>query len=633
MQDPFFIAGTGPTLRKEDRIIEIDPRQDPNASRTDHGVTDQSRWRWWFSSMVVVAIIVIARLFELQIVSGDEYRSSAESNRRRIQVIPAPRGSILDRHGNVLAENRPNFVLAIIPADFPDEPAEQQRVLDSIAVATGLPVEELQTKLNAYTGRSTDPAPIVEHLNAEQALPLMITIAALPGVNIIPLPARQYPAGQTSSHLLGYIGSVSPEDIERQPDLPLTARTGKAGLEQEYNEVLTGQDGRREIERDVYNQRHEVLHEQAPITGASIVLGLDRPLQQLLSESLEASIKANRAPGGAAVAIDPRDGSILALASAPNFDSNWFVTPADQAQVQEVLQDGRHPLLNRAIAGQYPSGSIIKPLIAVAGLNEGLITPSTIVNSTGGIQIGRDRFPDWQAGGHGITNLSKAIAESVNTYFYTLGGGHEERAGLGVERIVNYLERFGWGSRIGLDLPGEATGLLPTREWRTSIRATPWRLGDTYHLAIGQGDLQVTPLQVATAVAAIANGGTLFQPRLVTEIQPADGSPLETIPPIRIRSLDVSPGSITAVREGMRQGVLSGSSRALQSLPVTAAGKTGTAQFGTEGKTHAWYTGFAPFENPTIAIAVIIESGGEGHAAALPVAKDVFEWYFRTSNE
>jgi penicillin-binding protein 2 len=267
-------------------------------------------------------------------------------------------------------------------------------------------------------------------------------------------------------------------------------------------------------------------------------------------------------------------------------------------------------------------------LLSAAGLEEKLITPRTTVRSTGGITIGRESFPDWQPGGHGVTDLNKALAESVNTYFYVLGGGDQQRAGLGVDRMVDYLGRFGWGQRLGIDLPGEVSGLLPTSEWRRSHRLTPWRLGDTYHLAIGQGDLQVTPLQVAAATSVIANGGRLYRPRLVQSLRSADGTLVQNIKPDVINERVVSATNLAAIRTAMHHGVLDGSSRGLQSLPVSAGAKTGTAQYGRDGRTHAWFTAFAPYEHPEVVIAVIIEGGGEGHEAALPIARDILEWYF-----
>lgn len=338
-------------------------------------------------------------------------------------------------------------------------------------------------------------------------------------------------------------------------------------------------------------------------------------------------VAKTRSRGGALVAIDPRNGEILALASAPTFDNNLFTQQKDPAALAALFQDERNPLFFRPTDGQYPSGSTMKPFVASAALSLGVITPTTTVNSTGGIRVGQWFFPDWQSGGHGITNVRKAIAQSVNTFFYMVGGGGDGFQGLGVSRLVPFLARFGFGQASGIDLPGEAIGLLPTPEWKEETKNERWYIGDTYHLAIGQGDVLVTPLQMAVATAAIANGGTVYQPRLVTTVEDAAGR-RSALGPQTKGELVASSQTLAVVREGMRDGVLDGSSRAMQSLPVSSAGKTGTAQFGNGSATHAWFTAFAPYEDPTLAIAVVVESGGEGHAAALPVARDVIAAYF-----
>ncbi len=433
--------------------------------------------------------------------------------------------------------------------------------------------------------------------------------------------------GLAGAPVLGYIGKISSDELQQKSNASIIDVTGKAGLEKMYDDVLRGQDGRREVDRAKVGQNSST-QDRDPVPGDTLHVSLDADLQQRLFDRLQAAIHQAHSTAGAAVAINPQNGEILALVSAPTFDDNWFVDQSHQSDVMHALHDKTQPLLNRAIAGQYPSGSIIKPLIGTAALAEGVVTPQTTVLSTGGLKVGVNTFPDWKPGGHGITNLSKAIAESVNTYFYEVGGGYDQQPGLGVDRIVKYLSRYGWGRTLGIDIPGEQPGLLPTKQWRTNVRPTPWRLGDTYHLAIGQGDLEVTPLQVASAIAAVANGGTLYQPHLVREISDPNGQTRTTIVP-KVLEKDIAPGpDITAVQAGMREGVLSGSSRAMQSVPVPVAGKTGTAQFGVGNHTHAWYTAFAPYDHPTIALAVVIEGGGQGHEIALPVAKDILTWYF-----
>ncbi len=286
-------------------------------------------------------------------------------------------------------------------------------------------------------------------------------------------------------------------------------------------------------------------------------------------------------------------------------------------------------MFNRSITGEYPSGSTIKPVVSIAALEEGIITENTTFLSTGGVQIDRWFFPDWKAGGHGITDVRKALSESVNTFFYMIGGGdNETMTGLGVAKLTEYMEMFGLGKKLGIDLVGESSGFLPSKDWKEEVKGERWYIGDTYHLSIGQGDILVTPLQVANFTATIANGGTEYQPRLLKSILPRNSTKVINIDPIEIKKDFITQYYYQVVREGLREGVLSGSSRSLGTLPVTSAGKTGTAQFDNSGETHAWFTSFAPFESPEIVITVLVESGGGGESVALPIAKKGLEYWF-----
>jgi penicillin-binding protein 2 len=284
-------------------------------------------------------------------------------------------------------------------------------------------------------------------------------------------------------------------------------------------------------------------------------------------------------------------------------------------------------LFSRSILGEYPSGSTVKPVLAAGALEEKVVTKDTTVNSTGGISIGKWFFPDWKAGGHGAANVTKALAWSINTYFYYIGGGFGDFKGLGLERIGKYLKLFGLGQQTGIDLTGERLGLVPDAQWKRETKNQDWFIGDTYHLSIGQGDLLVTPLQVNSYTSAIANGGKLFVPRLaLSAIQP-DGSK-KSFPPSVIRNIPVSQENLAIVRQGLRETITAGSAQSLNSLPVKVAGKTGTAQWSDTKPNHAWFTGFAPYDNPNFCITVLVEEGGEGSAVAVPIAKEVMQWWF-----
>ncbi|MBI3572617.1 MAG: penicillin-binding protein 2 [Candidatus Kerfeldbacteria bacterium] len=630
MTDPFgpaSISHLRPRVFHRTESIDSDVRGQPGI-QPDIIPHRQTGVNWLGLTCALVLTIFVGRLYFLQIVEGQTYRQRSERNRIQTEVISAPRGSIVDRYGQPLVSNAPNFLLTVTPADIPSAGRPRQDEIDQLAAIIHRKPDEIKNAISDRRHRSTDPVTIVDHAPESEAIDWMVQTASMPGVRVTSVPTRQYLDGPNTSAILGYIGVVSGSDLEAHPQLTPQSVNGKTGLEKQYDVDLTGQDGFRDIERDVRNQSQAIVRQQDSQPGKTLTLTIDRQLQIKLSERLLAEIKVAHSPGGSAVALNPQTGEILALVSAPAFDNNWFVTPGHSDQITTALQDPARPFLNRAISGLYPSGSIIKPLLAAAGLHEHVVTPDTTVVSTGGITVGSDHFPDWKSGGHGITNLAKALAESVNTYFYILGGGYQGKIGLGVDRMVKYLQAFGWGSKTGVDLPGESQGLLPTKEWRQTTRATPWKLGDTYHLSIGQGDLQVTPLQIASGLSAIANGGTLYQPHLVSTVTDANNQIVRTYAPTVLRTNIVSSTDIMAVQNGMRQGVLNGSSRSLQSLPVPAAGKTGTAQFGREGKTHAWFAAYAPYDHPTILIVVMVEAGGEGNATALPVAKDVLQWFF-----
>lgn len=588
------------------------------------------RIRLFFLLILISLMIIFFRAFWLQIMEGESFREIAEGNRIRIQTIKAPRGVMYDREGTLLLRNVPNFVLSLTPADLPEGDLERQQIIDKIATILGIFPEEINQMLEEAPPFSYEPIEIQEHIEYKKALLLQTQIRILGGVNLDIKDSREYLASDSTAHLIGYTGKITEEGLELSENEAylLTDIIGKTGLEYYYEDILRGVDGKKRIEVDSLGKEKKVVASQKSESGKNLTLTVNLELQKILNENLKQVVDRTGSPGGAAVAIDPRNGEVLALISAPNYDNNKFVKGITPEEFQNLVNDPARPLFTRAISGQYPSGSTIKPVIAAAALEEEIITPTTTVLSTGGIKAGPNFFPDWKAGGHGLTDVRKAIAESVNTFFYTIGGGFEDFTGLGVDRINEYARQFGLGEPLGLDLPGEASGFLPTKQWKESAKKERWYLGDTYHLAIGQGDILVTPLQVASFTATIANGGILYQPHLAKSIYDPNNDQKIMINPTNIRENFIQSSYLKVVREGLRQAVTSGSAAALASLPVPAAGKTGTAQFGEGEKTHAWFTGFAPYESPEIVIAVIVEEGGEGHLAALPVAKKGLEWYF-----
>jgi len=525
------------------------------------------------------------------------------------------------------------FTVTVTPEKWPSDSTERSALIQKIADITHLNASEIIQTIYDHAYASYQAITIAEHLPYEQAMKLRVSTAQLPGIRLESGTFREYTNGNPFSSLLGYVGKVSDTDLTNHPDYTYDDYIGKSGLELFYENELRGQSGKKEIEVDSLGKESKIIAESKPMAGSNITLTIDATLQKTLSQALDDTVnKSKNITGGAAVAIDPRNGEVLALVSSPSFDNNSFTLGLSPDEYTAIRDNPKQPLFNRPVTGQYPSGSTIKPLISLAALQEGVITERTTILSTGGIQIGQWYFPDWKAGGHGITDVKKALAESVNTFFYTIGGGTDTFDGLGVNRITSYLKLFGLGHMLGLDFPGEAPGFLPSPEWKEKIKNETWYIGDTYHYSIGQGDLLVTPLQVANYTATVANGGTLYKPYLVKSFNDQNGQPVQQTQPEIIRQDFINPDNYRIVREGLRQAVTSGSAKALDDLPFTVAAKTGTAEFGDIGSTHAWLTAFAPYDNPQIAITVLVESGGEGHAAALPIAKLGLQTWYNEQN-
>ena len=606
---------------------------DPNnQSATLHIAVNLKIIELLFAGLIICLLVLFIKTFYLQVVKGGNLRAAAEENRVRIHTITAPRGVFYDRQQTLLVQNIPNFSLFVIPADLPSEQLAKEQVFNKLTEILEIPSADIAQQLTKVPDYSYQPVKIAEHLPYEKAILLNIESANLPGVLFESRATREYLSDPSMSNIIGYIGSLTKEEYENYQDqgYSYTDYIGKTGIEKEYEPVLKGTDGKKQIEVDSLGKEKKMLASSDPVSGKNITLSIDQNLQKVLAAELTKTIENSTSPSGAAVALDPRNGEVLALVSIPVYNNNAFVTGLSDEEFKNIINNPSRPLFNRAISGEYPSGSTIKPIIAAAALADGIVTSQTTINSTGGIRIGDFFYPDWKAGGHGLTDTKKALAESVNTYFYYIGGGYEEFKGLGVTRITDYMKEFNLGNKTGIDLPNESAGLVPDLQFREATQRD-WYLGDTYHLSIGQGDILVTPIQVAMFTATIANGGTIYQPQLAKEIyDPASQQKLVFAPQV-IAEKFISLDHINTVRQGLRQAVISGSARGLGSLTVSSAGKTGTAQFGIEDKTHAWFTCFAPYDTPEIVLTVIVEEGGEGSETALPIARKVLDWYFSQS--
>jgi len=611
---------------------------------------------------LILIFILFSKTFQLQVTEHKNLSALAEGNKFKIYQIRAERGVIYDKEGNQLVFNKPSFDLVLDKRDFPQDENEKLKVLKAISGIIKKDIEEIKIEIEKsensqvliFENLDHQTLIILETKLAEASLHLAPRypqdsvgssgIDELPGFQIERNWIRDYKEGETISHLIGYTGKITSQELKAAPEeYSIFDWVGKDGIEKSYEEILRKNPGKLRAERDARGNiiSKEVI--QLPQSGKSLVLWLDSELQKKIKEELEKKLQAVGSKKGAVVALDPKTGGVLALISYPTFNNNLFQKGADPEALRDLLDDPRElqPLFNRAISGRYLIGSTIKPLIASAALEEKIISPEKKINDDQGqIIIPNPWNPslptikkDWTI--HGWTDMRKAIAESCNVYFYTIGGGYGEQKGLGPTKIKEYLEKFNWNQKTGIDLPGETEGFIPDKEWKKKTWGEGWWDGDTYNLSIGQGFIQITPLEVATAFSAIANGGKLLQPQVGKEIvDTSTGSVqvIEEIQPKIIRENFINPENLQIVREGMRQAVTGAnspqsSSIILNSLPVTAAAKTGTAELGKDYY-HNWVTVFAPYDDPQIVLTIMIENVKGMQAAVLPVAKTVLEWYF-----
>lgn len=577
----------------------------------------------------ILFIVLIGRVFTLQVVESTTSQRLAEGNRIRPRIIDAPRGLILDTTGKILARNTPSFALAISPPDLPKKIEDRDELFRKISELSGLPIEYLEAEVKKYGYNSLEPVILKQNIAREEALILEQKTAELQGVEVVKKAIRDYNGVFSAGNILGYTGQVDQNDLKNHEDLRLTDEIGKTGLEAVYDTELRGEAGIENIEVDSRGRIIQIMAEKdhlEPKAGGNLVLNLNADLQQKTVNYLVEGLKQASVQSGAVVVMNPQTGAILSMVTLPDYDNNLFAKGILATDYQKLINDPNKPLFNRAVSGTYPSGSIIKPLLALAALQEGTINENTAFDTPAAIQIGEYLFPDWKD--HGNTDVKRAIAESNNIFFYALGGGYEQIKGLGPERIKKYFNQFGLGSETGIDLASESAGLVPDPAWKKKAKNESWYIGDTYHESIGQGDLLVTPLQMITAISAIANGGKLYAPQLAKELQSSSGEKIKSYAPKLVRENFISSHNLNIVQQGMRLAVTEGSARRLNTLPFAVAGKTGTAQFFNNEKTHAWFECYAPYDNPQIAIVVLLEGGGAGNEMALPVAENVLKAYF-----
>jgi len=586
--------------------------------------------------VIVLLFILFAKTFQFQVLENKKFSALANENKFIIHSIRAARGVIYDSKGEQIVFNKPSFDLVLNKRVLPSSDFEKIKILKDVSEIIKENFEDLERKINEEQNQEVLISKDLDH----QTLILLETkIAEFSGFRIEQNSIRYYVEGPSFAHLVGYTGKIGVKELEKNPGIySIFDYVGRDGLEKSYEEILRKNPGKTRIERDVYGNLLSKEIISLPESGKSLVLWLDFELEKKIEEELKRILKNIGAEKAIGVALNPKTGGVIALVSIPSYDNNLFSKGADQEALSDLLTDPQEPLFNLAVSGLYPTGSTIKPLIASAALEEEIISHTKKINCQGGITIPNKYEPevvtvkqDWRI--HGWTDMRKAIAESCNVYFYTIGGGYEDQKGLGPSRIKKYLELFGWGNKTEIELSGEAKGLIPFPEWKKEVKKEPWWDGDTYNLSIGQGDIKVTPLQVANAFAAIANGGTLYKPRVVKEIVDSEKNLIEEIKSEILREGFIDPENLEIVREGMRRAVTGenspyASSVLLNSLPVSAAAKTGTAQTSRPDYYHNWVTVFAPYNDPQIVLTIMIENVKGLQSAALPVAKEVLEWYF-----
>jgi penicillin-binding protein 2 len=579
----------------------------------------------------LIFLLIIGRVFYLQVIRGEYYKNIAENNRIRSLEVKAPRGLIIDRNGEILASNVPSFDLVLSPSEFFNNQSNKDKIYLDISTELGLSQDELRKKIEEIGESNKERYLIEEAVGYEKALILIEKIRGVAGIYLEKNTRRKYEKGECMSNIIGYVGKINQDELKNNADYSLTDYIGKNGLEYTYEKILKGEHGQVRVEVDSDGGVKQELGIKPPVSGDKLVLNIDSKLQQKAYEILGEILEVNEtATGGALVALDPRDGAVLSLVSYPSYNNNLFAEGIKKEDFDNFLNNPLKPMNNKAISGVYPPGSVYKPLVASMGLEEGVIGGDTVLNCTGSISINSWVFRDWKT--HGLTDLKKAIAESCNTYFYAVGGGWNEIEGLGVSKMSKYSKYFGLGELSGIDLPSEVPGTVPDNEWKFKNIGERWYIGDSYHLSIGQGFLATTPLQIANATAVIANGGVLFQPQIVDKVVVEDDYEYQVESKV-IRENFISQENLKKVREAMRETVLTGSGRNLLDMKTEVAGKTGTAQFGNLKNTHSWFVSLAPYDNPEIVTAVLIETGGEGHDWAVPATEQFLREYFKEEKE
>jgi penicillin-binding protein 2 len=581
---------------------------------------DRDGWSRRVLAMAVIATVaflgLLGQLWYLQALEGGRLQEMSDKNRIRVRPVAAPRGILFDRNGLPLVDNRPAFTLSLIPHEMEDP----ETVLARLAVLLKIPLAELRGSLDRVPGDSLRPVRLRRGLSLEDVTKVEEMRLELPGVIVEVEPQRVYPASTFAAHLLGYVREVS-EDQLKQGRYRRGDMIGQAGLERLLDEYLRGRDGGERIEVDALGRPVQVVRRDEPNPGAQVITTVDRRIQ-------EAAERAMAGHAGAVVVMDPRNGDVLAMTSSPAYALDQFTGNLDREDWLRLVRDPLTPLMNRALQSQYAPGSVFKVVVAAAGLQEGLLTPADRTYCNGEFHLGGWTFKDWKEGGHGHVDLRGSLVHSCNVFYYQAG------LKIGPEPIVRYARAFGLGAPPGADLGSEKPGLIPEPFGPRRRHGRAWQAGDTINISIGQGAVLVTPMQVARMMAAVANGGVLWKPRLVERVERADGTLAYSTSSKMTGRVDLSPVVWAFLRNALVGVVNDGGTGAAARMPgVLIAGKTGTAQsiaksVAAKGQDHAWFASFAPADDPQVVVVVLVERGGKGGQVAAPIARQIYQTIF-----
>ncbi len=587
----------------------------------DHESTARREaWRrrvLFLAGVAAIAFVgLLGQLWYLQVLEGGKLQEMSERNRIRVRPVAAPRGILFDRNGLALVDNRPAFTLSLIPREIDD----RDTVMARLSVLLKIPLRELEDALEKVPPDSFRPVRVRRGLTLEEVTKVEERKLELPGVVVEVEPERVYPTSTFAAHLLGYVREVS-DDQMKQGRYRRGDMIGQSGLERLLDEYLRGRDGGERIEVDALGRPVQVMRREEPDPGAQVITTVDRRFQ-------EAAERAMVGRSGAVIVLDPRNGDVLAMTSSPAFELDRLTGNLDKEEWLKVIRDPLTPLMNRALQSQYAPGSVFKVVVAAAGLQEGTLTPMDRTYCNGEFHLGNWTFKDWKEGGHGHVDTRTALIHSCNIFFYQTG------LKVGPAAIARYAEAFGLGAPSGIDLGGEKAGLVPFLDGRRRIDGRKWQAGDTVNMSIGQGQVLVTPMQIARMMSAVANGGVLWRPRLVQRVERVDGSLAYSSSSKMTGRVDLSPIVWAFLRQALSGVVNEGGTGGAARIPgVEVAGKTGTAQSvnksdSAKGQDHAWFASFAPAQDPEVVVVVLVERGGKGGQVAAPIARQIYQAIF-----